>query len=281
MSIKAYLFGFLLIASLACAFSASGQGLSLADALDNHTFSWSSGADLPWFAETIISHDGANAAESGALADNQASMLQAAVTGPLTVSFCWKVSSQQDADFLGFYVDDTQAVSISGEVDWSRYTTAVPEGPHILKWVYSKDGSDLGGNDRGWLDQVSIDNRACVDARNTSGVMDGTSWAFAFTTIQAGIDAMAAALAPATAGSGPFAPEVWVAEGTYTTSTGPQVVLMRAGVDLYGGFAGSEASRAQRNAAAHVTVIYGWGWRCIVGADATIDGFRVEGGGLW
>ncbi len=110
-----------------------------------------------------------------------------------------------------------------------------------------------------------------VDQDNVSGTYDGQSWATAYATIQAGIDAAA--------GGG----EVWVAEGIYT-----QTVSLRANVNVYGGFAGNEAARTDRRPALHVTAIDGENTRrCVVGANCTIDGFTITrgkaggGGGLY
>ncbi|HOZ49677.1 MAG TPA: choice-of-anchor Q domain-containing protein [Candidatus Hydrogenedentes bacterium] len=98
----------------------------------------------------------------------------------------------------------------------------------------------------------------------------GTSWADAFGSIQDAVNA-------ATAASGG---EVWVAAGTYTSTSDP-VVAMASGVDLYGGFAGTEASLGERDlAAGHVTTLDGEGARrCVVGADsALLDGFTLTHG---
>lgn len=110
-----------------------------------------------------------------------------------------------------------------------------------------------------------------VNAENLSGVEDGTSWATAFRTIQAGI------AAASNAGGG----LVWVARGTYTAAASP-VVALAPNVHVYGGFAGSEGPGEfdLRNPAVHTTVIDGEGVRrCVVGADnATLDGFVVTRG---
>jgi len=108
-----------------------------------------------------------------------------------------------------------------------------------------------------------------VDTGNTSGVQNGESWATAFSTIQPAIEAAF------DAGGG----EVWVAEGTYTSDL-VAVVAMRPGVHLYGGFAGDETSRAERDWETRVTRIDGEDTRrCVFGADeATLDGFTVTRG---
>jgi len=84
--------------------------------------------------------------------------------------------------------------------------------------------------------------------------------------------------------------ELWVATGTYgTTNAHNPVVTMRTGVAIYGGFAGTETSREQRNWNLNLTRIQATGERnssMIVGADeAVLDGFAIDGslasGAVW
>ena len=105
-----------------------------------------------------------------------------------------------------------------------------------------------------------------VDQGNTDGPWDGTSWGTAFVSIQDSIDAAYAAEGG----------EVWVAEGVYTGS-GVRVVRMEAGVHLYGGFAGSETDRSQRDWVRYPSVIDGEeARRGLAGAnDATLDRFVI------
>jgi len=66
--------------------------------------------------------------------------------------------------------------------------------------------------------------------KDATGAGGGLNWTDAFNTIRAAVRA-------ATADN-----EIWVAEGTYTSTIDP-VVNMKAGVHLYGGFAGTETLR--------------------------------------
>jgi hypothetical protein len=124
----------------------------------------------------------------------------------------------------------------------------------------------------------------------------GTSWANAFTDLQ---DALAAA----SAGT-----EIWVAAGTYypimpanpadvTASEREVTFRLASGVALYGGFVGSETSRAARDPATNVTILSGdidrndtpdlgntasnsYNVVSGSGTDATaiLDGFTISGG---
>src|SRR4030095_14116138 len=122
-----------------------------------------------------------------------------------------------------------------------------------------------------------------VDASAT-GANNGTSWADAFTDLQS-------ALAIASGGD-----EIWVAAATYKpTSTADRTIsfAMKNAVGIYGGFAGTETQRGQRDPAANVTILsgdIGTGGDAsdnsyhVVLADGTVslsgvlDGFTITGG---
>lgn len=117
-----------------------------------------------------------------------------------------------------------------------------------------------------------------VDAAAAPGG-NGTSWAEAFNTVQAGADAAA------DTGGG----EVWVKAGSYpeVQTNGGVSLTMRQRVGLYGGFAGTETARDQRNPELNVTVLVGTAdssdvlpvASVVLGAnDSTLDGFLIRGG---
>ncbi|MDW7980708.1 MAG: immunoglobulin domain-containing protein [Verrucomicrobiales bacterium] len=126
-----------------------------------------------WFAQTYVTHDDDAAAQSGAIGHNQQSVLQTTVTGPGTLTFWWRVSSELGYDFLRFYVDNfTQPVAgISGETDWQQVTVPITEGSHLLRWVYVKDGSISTGQDAGWVDEVVFVPNPPVIGQHPSSVV--------------------------------------------------------------------------------------------------------------
>ncbi len=82
--------------------------------------------------------------------------MQTTVNGRGEVKFYWKVSSEEDFDFLEFYIDGSLQDKISGsEEDWEQQTyTISTSGSHTLEWRYVKDGSGNSGSDCGWVDKV-------------------------------------------------------------------------------------------------------------------------------
>jgi alpha-tubulin suppressor-like RCC1 family protein len=141
------------VARLTIPFSAD-----LAAALNATNLPWSTTpTNAAWFAEIAVTHDGDAAAQSGHIADNQQSVLQTTVTGPGTLTFWWKVSSEEGYDGLWFSMDFLDwAAWISGESGWKPFTYRVPAGSHVLHWAYTKDGSVSVGQDAGWLDEVNF-----------------------------------------------------------------------------------------------------------------------------
>ena len=122
------------------------------------------------------------------------------------------------------------------------------------------------GVDMGAYEWFLADAMVFVDVGAT-GANDGTSWADAFTTVQAGLDA-----------ADNEDKEVWVAGGSYLISSS---VTLKDGVAVYGGFAGSETERSGRDWLANTTTIDGQGAtdHVLIGCDnATLDGFTVTGG---
>ena len=125
-----------------------------------------------------------------------------------------------------------------------------------------------------------------------SGTNDGSSWANAFTGV-------AAALNAAQSGD-----QIWVASGTYTPAppggSRNSSFELKAGVSMFGGFAGVETWLAERNFVANPTILSGdlngndspatFDWTnhgensyhvvraSGVGANTVLDGFVIRGG---
>jgi parallel beta-helix repeat protein len=105
-----------------------------------------------------------------------------------------------------------------------------------------------------------------VDQNNTAVTHDGASWATSFLKVQ---DALTAALR---------GDEVWVAGGVYT-----ETITLADRVSAYGGFAGTETARVQRDPRANQTILNGAGNATLVTCTvqgALMDGFTLRKGGF-
>jgi parallel beta-helix repeat protein len=130
------------------------------------------------------------------------------------------------------------------------------------------NGVDIGADESdgtGW----SVATPIIHVSTGGNDAQDGLSWATAKKTVGAGI-----------AASAPTGGEVWVAQGTYTERN-----FLTAFVYLYGGFAGTETSRSQRDVAGHPTILDGGGVPCVLRVEragylvTAIDGFIIQNGG--
>ena len=73
-----------------------------------------------------------------------------------TISFYYKVSSENGYDKLHFYIDNQEKASWSGTVNWAKASYPVTAGTHTYKWSYTKDNSVNNGSDCGWIDFISL-----------------------------------------------------------------------------------------------------------------------------
>jgi hypothetical protein len=127
----------------------------LADACDATQYNWTTAGDEDWFFQTTTTHDGIDAARSGPVGPNGSSEMELSVTGPGTLTFWWKVSSQGSSDELAVYASGSEdSHAISGNVGWTKVTLTIDDGPQTVTWTYSKDSSGSAGEDAGWVDQV-------------------------------------------------------------------------------------------------------------------------------
>lgn len=123
-------------------------------------------------------------------------------------------------------------------------------------------------------DDTHVDTRVPavfrVDADAPGPAHDGTSWATAFLHPQDAVDVSIAG------------DEIWVAEGTYTQRDPAAyfLVILEEGIAIYGGFAGTESARYERDSALHETILDGENrWGNVRGAsNCRLDGFVLTRG---
>jgi len=131
----------------------------LNQALDNFNLTFTTGGDGDWFTTTMeyINDDeeaDPDSARTGHISDNNEVWLQTTVDSGGSFKFWWAVYSEQNHDYLQFYIDGELKAAISGYVDWDQKSYNLSSGSHTLKWRYVKDGSGSEGADCGWVDWV-------------------------------------------------------------------------------------------------------------------------------
>ena len=216
--------GSIVTALLACAVAlpvsdAAAQGsedcpdTEIASALDNYRLAWdvskgrlgaddaSEGApqapDLlgtPWERVTGEAHDGVDGLRSGAIGDNEHTALTARIEGPATLSFWWRVDSQELADYLTFSAEPEIKANaadgpselpitvdpIAGKRGWTKAKVFLrEETAYRARWSYVKDISGRAGADAGWIDEVRVEGPGYGEIQmdyETEGDLVTLSW---------------------------------------------------------------------------------------------------------
>lgn len=158
---------------------------------------------------------------------------------------------------------------------WDTDGDGMPDGWETAHGLNPNLNDAGGGN-------LAAYTAACVVyvKGDASGSGNGSSWTNAFTSLTT-------ALAATTLGQ-----EIWVASGTYkpggASPTRSSTFQLLAGVPAYGGFAGTEAQRADRNVTSNPTVLSGDigtvgvstdnCYHVVTGANCVLDGFIIRDG---
>lgn len=118
------------------------------------------------------------AMKSGAIADNQKSILSTMFVGKGVLSFKWKVSCEEDEeehnwDHAAFFVDGVEIKRQDGQTDWFDVAhTIETEGSHTVEWAYVKDEAEADGEDCMWVKDIIW----MPERTQTSEVKVETSW---------------------------------------------------------------------------------------------------------
>ncbi len=124
--------------------------VEMSDTLLDMGFDVVAGAESGW-----IDDEAEAAFRSGAITHNEDASIE--YTGNFSagkIGFDLKVSSEQDWDFLRFYIDGVeQGTGWSGTVDWTSVEFDITVGAHTLVWSYEKDINDVYdvGDDTAWI----------------------------------------------------------------------------------------------------------------------------------
>ena len=244
--------------------------------------------------------------------------LDSGVTGKITNSIVWGNSSSSEGGSTadeGYDDGSSVSVSYSDVGDGLSGTNSISTDPLFVSGFYLSNtetgqaqdspcieaGNNTAASDAelaytllttrvdGTADSVPVDmgyhyaSHAVfyVDGTAGSDANDGKSWGTAKQSVQSGID-----LCYLNGGG-----EVWVKYGTYKPTTGEDRYVwfvLKPSVEVYGGFAGTESGRAERNWVANETILSGDindagvdtdnSFHVVEGADdAVLDGFTVTG----
>lgn len=134
--------------------------ITYASALETEELVWRTGGDGAWFPEYEVTHDGADACQSGALSGKGASSLETVVIGPGTLSFWWKFAADSSNGGLDLMIDGEYFDGLTDTTDWTEYTCEIGPGRHVIRWEY---WTAEGGASAAFLDSVAWDGGHPVD----------------------------------------------------------------------------------------------------------------------
>ena len=113
----------------------------------------------PWVQDTIsIGKYGVSSGNTGVDSSSSTVSTTATFEEAQGIYFTWRVSSQQKWDYLAFSVDGVEKARISGDFGPESRAFAVEPGEHVLAWTYVKDEAYSLYEDKGYLDDVYVDN---------------------------------------------------------------------------------------------------------------------------
>jgi subtilisin-like proprotein convertase family protein len=109
-----------------------------------------------WSRQTSVTYDGVDAAQSPVINHDEYAGMEFTVTGPTRMSYWWKVSSEENFDYLVLAVDGSVRAFITGEVDWMQVSYDLGPGSHNVDIYYIKDQATVAAQDKGWIDQLVL-----------------------------------------------------------------------------------------------------------------------------
>lgn len=95
-----------------------------------------------------------------------------------SISFSYKVSSEENWDKFSFSIDGGSMMEASGETDWVRVAFPVTAGNHTFAFSYTKDRSASNGYDCAWIDDVSLPFAGDQCAFTLDTVCQGADYTF-------------------------------------------------------------------------------------------------------
>jgi DNA-binding beta-propeller fold protein YncE len=159
---------------LAVVFAACpASAATLAEALDQPSWTFTTGDDLPWTGQAATTWDGVDAAQAGwSELDPGVSWMETTRVFDTdgVISFRWKVVYAE----LAFLVDGVEAARSFWQTDWELRSLAIPAGTHTLRWEVRPDPWAEAVD--GWVDEVAFEPVA--GGATLADALDQPAWSF-------------------------------------------------------------------------------------------------------
>ena len=139
-------------------------------------YDWQFEGQADWFITDELVYEGEYAARSGVIGDNYFSNLS--INYPVayddSISFYYKVSSENTYDFFKFKMNNETLLNLSGEHNWTRAVFPVEAGEMLFTWAYEKDYSISNGYDCVALDYIVFPARTVVTHNSAIQIAEST-----------------------------------------------------------------------------------------------------------
>ncbi len=110
-----------------------------------------------WYVTPHDSNTGNYSVRAGNIEDNEVTSLELiADCKQGVIRFYKKVLSEEDCDFLIFYIDNIEMGRWSGKQDWERVSFPVNAGTRTFRWDYRKDYFYSSIYDTAYIDDVEV-----------------------------------------------------------------------------------------------------------------------------
>ncbi|MBQ7710365.1 MAG: T9SS type A sorting domain-containing protein [Bacteroidales bacterium] len=113
----------------------------------------------PWVIDTLEVYEDRYAIRSSrSLGHMSSSKMSLTYTSDFadSIRFYAKVSSESNGDWFTFSIDGQEMLTLSGEIDWTRYAFPLPAGEHTFVFKYQKNWWRSSGSDAVWVDNIIL-----------------------------------------------------------------------------------------------------------------------------
>ena len=132
---------------------------------------WQNNSSIPWTITTQTPYEGTYCAKSGNISDNGTTTLSISYHSDVadTLSFYYKVSSEEQYDKLIFRINGSKKDEWSGNSGWIRAAYPINPGSYTFTWTYTKDSYMSAGKDCAYIDLISF---PCGRLNSEMGIED-------------------------------------------------------------------------------------------------------------
>lgn len=125
---------------------------------DFTNMTWQNNSSMPWTIVASSPYEGTYCIKSGAISNSRSTRISISAESSVadTISFYYKVSSEESYDLLSFKIDGQTKNEWSGNIGWTRAAYPITPGSHTYTWTYSKDSYGTSGHDCAYLDFISF-----------------------------------------------------------------------------------------------------------------------------